>query len=95
MSIIELFWYLNVTDATRYLIIIGVIIFILALCIINGKKKKSNHKKKQTKCQVNYKKCIRDNKKNKTNNFCYPCLNNGNSPDFFYNQEIGQWVKLT
>ena len=93
MSIIELFWYLNVTDTTRYLIIIGVIIFILALCIINGKK--NNHKKKQTKCQTNYKKCIRNNKKNKTNNFCYPCLDNGNSPDFFYNQQIGQWVKLT
>jgi len=47
-----------------------------------------------TKCQSNYMKCMEGNVMNGTNEFCYPCLNNGNSPDFFYNPQINEWVKM-
>lgn len=108
MSVIELLWYLNVTDGTKYLIILGFIICVLIMCMINGKKKnKKNRKKKSqnydnydnydnyspTKCQSNYLKCMENNIKNDTNEFCYPCLNDGNAPDFFYNPQIKEWVK--
>lgn len=48
-----------------------------------------------TQCQSNYTKCVENNIMFGNNEFCYPCLNDGNSPDFFYNPQINQWVKLT
>jgi hypothetical protein len=105
MSVIELLWYLNVTESTKYLIILGFIICVLIMCMMNGKKKnkKSRKNKSQksqsdnsyfpTKCQSNYLKCMEDNIKSGTNEFCYPCLNDGNAPDFFYNPQINEWVK--
>ena len=48
-----------------------------------------------TKCQSNYTKCVNNNLMSGNNEFCYPCLNDGNSPDFFFNPQINQWVKLT
>jgi hypothetical protein len=52
-------------------------------------------KSSPTKCQTNYMKCMENNINSGGNDFCYPCLDNGNSPDFFYNPQINQWVKLT
>ena len=51
MSIIELFWYLNVSESTKYYIIFGAIMCIMLMCIFNGKKKttRKNKKKKITK----------------------------------------------
>jgi len=126
MSIIELFWHLNVTDNTKYLIFISMIICVLIMCMMNGKKKftkikknastgkikKLNKLKKHnvdldreyidyfmkqspTKCQSNYIQCTENNILNKKNEFCYPCMHNGNYPNFFYNPDINQWVKLS
>ena len=114
MSVIELLWHLNVTDTTKYLIFFGIIMCILMMCMMNGKKKNINIKKKKkknskydyeseelyfngsipTRCQTNFMKCVNDNQQNGTNEFCYPCLDNGNAPDFFYNPQINEWVKL-
>lgn len=109
MSVIELLWTLNVSDNTKYLLIIGFIVLLFLTCVYNGKKNNKRLTKKQrkdkeymnyyinnnpSKCQANYMKCVDDNIKNKTNNYCYPCLENGNSPDFFYNPQIGEWVKM-
>lgn len=101
MSIIELFWNLDVSNTTKWLIIVGIIVCVFLTCIYNGKKKNwnintKNKKKKKnnlSKCQINYKKCMNDNIKNKTNKFCYPCLENGKPPDFFYDSKMGQWMK--
>lgn len=91
MTILDLLWNVNVSDKTKYLFLIGLIVCSFILCFLSGKKKKS--KKKQTKCQKNYSKCIRNNIKNKTNDFCFPCLEDGSAPDFFYNHNTGQWIK--
>lgn len=124
MSVLDILWQLNVTDTTKYLIIVGIVICILFIFIMSAKKKekysnltkpknkqkkskKSNldqvdidkeyfeyyHEKKPTKCQFNYIKCVEDNVKNKTNKYCYPCMENGNAPDFSYNPVLNQWVK--
>ena len=91
MSIIEtlinLFTHLNVTDGTKYFIIISVIIGIFMLCMMNGKKKKDkkDHKIKKSLCKKNYMKCIKENIRNNTNNFCYPCLNSSNNQSDFVN----------
>ena len=91
MSLIELFWHLDVTENTRYMLIFVVIVIILGLCVMNGKKKLNKNKKK-TKCQKNYYKCMKKNLKNGTNDFCYPCMQNGDASDFFYNPQTNQWV---
>jgi len=88
MSIIELFWYLDVNETTKYLIILGIMMCVLLMCIFNGKKKNKN--KKRTKCQSKYLKCMKNNIKNNKNDFCYPCLPNGNPPDFFFNPQTNQ-----
>lgn len=56
-----------------------------------------NYAKKNnpSKCENTYVKCVEDNIKNKTNNYCYPCMSNGNAPNFAYNPDIKQWVKLS
>jgi hypothetical protein len=46
MSLINLFWHLNVTEQTKYLILFGVVVMIFLLCLIGGKKKKYKNKKK-------------------------------------------------
>ena len=108
MSLINLFWELNVSDSTKTLIVIGIIVGILALCFFSGKKKKNKLKqnnknvslyqnqdqnKNQTKCERNYMKCMVNNIKNKRNDFCYPCLDDGTAPDFFYDPASEEWVK--
>ena len=100
MSLINLFWELNVSDTTKTLLVIGIIVSILALCVFSGKKKtnrmnKRNNKNKapSTKCERNYMKCMENNIQNKRNDFCYPCLDDGNAPDFFYNSKTNEWLK--
>lgn len=110
MSIIELFWHLDVSDRTKYQAILASIIIIGLICVVSGKKKSKKKIKKEIRdkeyqtymglrnpspCQVNYMKCVTDNAIKNTRNFCYPCLNDGTLPDFFYNTQINQWVKLT
>lgn len=95
MSIINLFWHLNVTDQTKYLMLFGMILCIIGMCLLGGKKKNKKNNVKYnnlTKCQQNYMNCVENNIKNKTNNFCYPCLNDGSAPDFFYNPQSDNWV---
>ena len=99
MSILNLFWSLNIEDQTKYYIIIGFSICIFLLCLL-GKKKKETFKgksdesnNKMTKCQTNYMKCIRNNKKNNKDDFCMPCLKDGSSPDFFFDQKSNEWVQ--
>lgn len=96
MSLINLFWELNVSDTTKNLIIVGIIVGILALCFFSGKKKikKTNkiNKINKTKCERNYMKCMENNIKNKKNDFCYPCLDDGNAPDFFFNPKTSEWI---
>jgi|694.fasta_scaffold105971_2 hypothetical protein len=108
MSVIELLWHLNVTEKTKYLIIIGFIVCIMLLCIYNGKKKTVKNKKiknnkiykeyynklKPTNCQTKYMQCVQNNIINEKNEFCYPCLENGNSPDFFYNPQLNEWIQM-
>lgn len=45
MSVIELFWYLNVNDTSKYLIILAIIICLVASCTLAGRKKKIKKKK--------------------------------------------------
>ena len=92
MSLINLFWHLNVSDQTKYLILFGMIVCIAGLCLLGGKKKNSSKNKNLTKCQQNYKNCVENNIKKGTNNFCYPCFNDGTAPDFFYNHQLENWV---
>lgn len=40
MGCIDLLWNLNVSDNTKYLIILGLIVCSLLFCLLNGKKKK-------------------------------------------------------
>jgi hypothetical protein len=89
--LIDFFWHLNVSDTTKYLILTGFCVSVLLLCLYTGKKKKAK-KNKKTSCQKKYANCINNNMINGTNNFCYPCLNNGQAPDFFYNPQMDQWV---
>jgi hypothetical protein len=89
MGVIDLVWYLNVNDSTKYILFVGFFVFIMLFCLYNGKKKKRS-KKKRSQCQKNYSSCMRKNKMNGVNNFCYPCLDNGQSADFFYDPNIGQ-----
>ncbi len=49
MSIIDLFWHLNIDEKTRYLLFLLLIICIIGSCLMNGKrnKKKNIHKNKK------------------------------------------------
>ena len=49
MSVIYLFWHLNISDTSRYLLIIGIMVCILGSCFINGRKKKHYNKIKRKK----------------------------------------------
>lgn len=89
MAIIELLWHLDISNNSKYLIIIGIIVSVMLLCVFAGKKKNKSNKTK-SKCQKKYKKCMKDNLANNTNNFCYPCLNNGKPIDFVYDTESNQ-----
>ena len=92
MSLINLFWELNVGDTTKTVLIVGIIVSILALCVFSGKNKTNKKNKPSSKCERNYTKCMENNIKNKKNDFCYPCLNDGNAPDFFFNPKTNEWV---
>lgn len=111
MSLLNLFWNLNVTDNTKYIIIGTIIVGILVLCFYSGNKKTSytNNKITQyihqlvnepssikpTNCQKKYNKCMLNNIINGTDDHCYPCLNDGTSPDFFFNNKTGEWIPRT
>lgn len=45
MSIIDLFWHLNIDDTSKYLIILGIVICLVVSCTLAGKKKKKKSKK--------------------------------------------------
>lgn len=91
MSLINLIWYLNVNETTKYLIFIGFFVLIMVYCLYSGKKKSNKTKKsKKTTCQKKYDACMRNNVINGTDNFCYPCFEDGGAPDFFYDSNIGQ-----
>lgn len=45
MSIIDLFWHLDIEDTSKYLIILGLIICLVVSCTMAGKKKKKKSKK--------------------------------------------------
>ena len=89
MAVIELLWHLNISDTSKYLIILAIFVSIMLLCIFAGKKKNKKNKSK-SKCQKKYNKCMKNNLINNTNNFCYPCMNNGQPIDFVYDTESNQ-----
>ena len=89
MSIIDLVWYLNINESTKYMIFIWFFVLIMLYCVYKGKKKKNSKKTKRSLCEKNYDTCMKKNLMNGTNNFCYPCFDNGQAPDFFYDPEVG------
>ena len=89
MGIVDLVWYLNVNDSTKYMMFLGFFVCIFLYCFVSGKKRKKP-KKKKTGCQKSYDACMSKNRINGTNNFCYPCFDDGQAPDFFYDSNIGQ-----
>ena len=46
MSLINLFWNLNVTDSTKYLMIFGLMVCIMCMCYFSGHKKNIKKKNK-------------------------------------------------
>lgn len=128
MSLINLFWQLNVADETRYLFIFFIVICICAICFYNKNKNKKNTKKithndsykytyvdknmekninrnlrddyyndylnkrNKTNCHTNYMACVENNEKNNTDDFCFPCLNDGLKQDFFYDPVSKEWI---
>jgi hypothetical protein len=116
MSLINLFWQLDITDETKYLLIFFLVICVIAVGIYNKKQKKKpkkesknynanlnspfqdhyyneyQNKRNNTKCHEKYMNCVENNIKNGTDEFCYPCLNGGKKPDFFYDGESGEWI---
>jgi hypothetical protein len=113
MSVMDLFWQLNVSDETKYLFMFFIIICVFAICFYNKKNKNKNKLKKRkrynpnynddyynqymkrgklTKCHRNYVNCVDNNIKNNTNEFCYPCLNDGVKQDFFYDPVSKEWL---
>ncbi len=105
MSAINLFWQLDITDTTKYLLIISVILFIFFICYKNKNKKKGQqdkikddyygeytNKKKSTQCHKRYMNCVENNIKNNSDEFCYPCINDGLKQDFFYDPVSKEWL---
>jgi preprotein translocase subunit SecG len=119
MSAINLFWQLNISDETKYLLIFFIIICIFAVCFYNKNKNSKNSKNKiknkstkknysndynddyynqytkkknLTKCHKNYMSCVENNMRNNTDNFCFPCLNDGVKQDFFYDPISKEWI---
>ena len=39
MSVIDLFWHLDLNDQTKYIIIFGLIVCLVLCCTLAGKKK--------------------------------------------------------
>ena len=89
MSVIDLIWYLNITDQTKYIVFIGFFVCLLIYCIYKGKKKRS----KKSKCQKNYDSCVKKNITYGTNNYCFPCSKDGSPVNFVYNEQSGQLMK--
>jgi hypothetical protein len=124
MSAINLFWQLDISDETKYLLVFLIIMCIVAVGVYNKNKNKKSKAKKDNKyfnkninktpinknffhddyyneylnkrnlnkCHHKYMECVENNARNGTDEFCYPCLNGGNKPDYFYNQETNEWV---
>jgi len=42
MSVIDLFWHLDLNDQTKYIIIFGLIVCLILCCTLAGKKKGIN-----------------------------------------------------
>lgn len=94
MSVIDLIWYLNITDQTKYLVFISFFVCILLYCIYRGKKKSSKKgKKSKSLCQKNYDACVRNNIAYGTNNYCFPCDSRGAPINFVYDEQSGQLHK--
>lgn len=112
MSLLDLFWNLNVTDTTKLAMVLGIIVIIIGMCYFSGKKKPFKKikrknilnnlddtyinyltKKKPSKCERRYMECKESNILNNSNNFCVPCLDDGTSPNFFYDSETKEWIK--
>lgn len=47
MSIIDLFWHLDISNTSKYLIIFGLIVCLIVSCTLTGKKKKKVKKIKE------------------------------------------------
>jgi hypothetical protein len=112
MSILNLFWHLNVNDSTKLMMILGIIVLIIIMCWYTGKKKPSKKvkvkhlvnniddtyinyltKKNPSVCEKRYMQCKESNVINGGNDFCVPCLNDGDAPNFFYDSEKEEWIK--
>ncbi|ARF12421.1 hypothetical protein Klosneuvirus_5_91 [Klosneuvirus KNV1] len=111
MSLLNLFWHLNVTDNTKTIMVLGIIVLIIVMCYFSGKKKsnkkiKKKHlnnlddtyinyltKLKPSMCEKRYMQCKESNVLNGSDDFCVPCLNDGKSPNFFYDPEKKEWIK--
>lgn len=52
MSLLNLFWHLNVTDNTKYLIVIGLFVTVLIACYFGGTRKKTTKKLKNKKHNI-------------------------------------------
>lgn len=111
MSLLNLFWHLDVNNNTKLVMILSIIVLIIVMCYFSGKKKsnkkiKRKHlnnlddtyinyltKKNPSKCETRYMQCKDTNVLNESNDFCVPCLDDGKSPNFFYNSDKKEWVK--
>lgn len=82
MDILNLFWNLDASDATK--VFIFIVCALCALCTIC----KSKNENKPTKCEIDYSLCIENN-----NDMCYKCLPNGDFPSQIYNSNIG-WINI-
>ena len=110
MSVINLFWQLDITDTTKYLLICLIIFCVFFICYMNKNKKKNKISSKEkallkdeyyrnymkqknlTQCHKRYMNCVENNIKNQTDEFCYPCINNGMKQDFFYDPVSKEWL---
>ena len=103
MGIIDLFWQLNVSDSTKYVLILVGVLVGCVLCVCLGKKKTTKidddayneyrGKFPKTKCQQNYVNCVENNQFKGKSNVCFPCANDGSGADFVYDHVSREMLK--